>query len=206
MQCRPPLSAHILQRTAEDYREEYSDVADKVISNFYVDNLLDSFDNEDEAILFAHRIRKLLKLGGFHLNQWLSSSRVVLSALPPEDRSQPTLNLDFDKLPAERTLGVLWDSESDSFKFKIKLIDELNTKRSILRVVASIFDPLGLLTPVVLLAKKILQDIWQSGADWDDIVQPDILNRWSSWKNELHYLETLSVPRAFTTSPNFKNI
>jgi hypothetical protein len=181
-------------------------VADKVISNFYVDNLLDSFDNEDEAILFAHRIRKLLKLGGFHLNQWLSSSRVVLSALPPEDRSQPTLNLDFDKLPAERTLGVLWDSESDSFKFKIKLIDELNTKRSILRVVASIFDPLGLLTPVVLLAKKILQDIWQSGADWDDIVQPDILNRWSSWKNELHYLETLSVPRAFTTSPNFKNI
>lgn len=104
-----------------------------------------SFDTEEEAIRFAHRIRSLLKLGGFHLNQWLSSSRAVLAALPSEDRSQPTLNLDLDKLPAERTLGVLWDSDSDSFKFKIKIDSEANTKRKILRVVASIFDPLHLL-------------------------------------------------------------
>jgi hypothetical protein len=202
----PFVCAHILQRTAEDNRIEFSDVADKVASNFYVDNLLDSFDTEEEAINFAQRIRSLLKRGGFHLNQWLSSSRAVLATLPSEDRSQPMLNLDLDKLPAERTLGVLWDSDSDSFKFKIKIDSEANTKRKILRVVASIFDPLGLLTPVVLTAKKILQDIWQTGAGWDDLIQSDILNQWLRWMNELHNLELLSVPRSFTQSPNFKGI
>ena len=202
----PFVCGHILQRTAKDHYEEFSDVADKVLSNFYVDNLLDSFDTEEDTIRFVQRIRSLLKRGGFHLNQWLSSSRAVLATLPPEDRSQPTLNLDLDELPSERTLGVLWDSESDSFKFKIKLDSEANTKRKILRVVASIYDPLGLLAPVVITAKKILQDIWQTGADWDDIIQINILDQWFRWMNELLHLEMLSVPRAFTSSSQFENI
>ena len=150
----PFICTHILQQTARDYKEEFTVIADKVASNFYVDNLLDSFDTEDEAIHFVNRMRLLLKRGGFHLNQWLSSSRKVLSVIPSEDLNQPTLNLEFDKLPSESTLGVLGDSESDSFKFKINVESELKTKRNILSAVSAFFDPLGLLAAVVLTAKR----------------------------------------------------
>lgn len=158
----PFVCNYALRATAEDFRQQFEDVADKVVCNFYVDNFLDSFDTVDEALSTAKRISDLLTKGGFHLHQWLSSFREFLAAVPPEDvhwtsGSVPTLNLDLDDMPTERTLGLLWNSGSDSFMFKIKESKEANTKRKILSLVTSIFYPLGLLAPVVLKAKRILK-------------------------------------------------
>ena len=79
-----------------------------------------SFTRKQKQINCYKDSTALLKKGGFHLNQWLSSSREVLALVLESDRNQPRLNLDLDDLPTERTLGVLYDSESDHFIFDVK--------------------------------------------------------------------------------------
>ena len=86
------------------------------------------------------------------------------------ERAPSVLGLDLDKVnpPIERTLGLKWDLGKDVFTFKVTLRDRPNTHRGILSMTSSVFDPLGLVAPVVLTAKKCLQDICKKKIGWDD--------------------------------------
>lgn len=67
-----------------------------------------------------------------------------------------------------KILGLLWCPERDVFKYKIE-ITALNdlpvTKRNILSQIASLFDPLGLVGPIVIRAKILMQKLWQLQCD-----------------------------------------
>ena len=56
----------------------------------------------------------------------------------------------------------------ESFNFPSKTIDPSSTKRGVLSAVASIFDPIGFLTPFILKAKLLLQSMWRLKIGWDD--------------------------------------
>ena len=78
----PPSCFFALRHTVETNRNMFPDVSDKLKDNFYDDNLLDSFDNEEQAIKFSRNAIKSLAMGGFRLNQWISSSKILMSAIP----------------------------------------------------------------------------------------------------------------------------
>jgi hypothetical protein len=61
-----------------------------------------------------------------------------------------------------KTLGLLWDSKNDLLKYDAKPIDQKSrvTKRSVLSIIAQIFDPLGIIGAVITRAKIILQKLW----------------------------------------------
>lgn len=90
--------------------------------------------------------------------QWLSSSRPVLATVNKGDLSK-SLDLDSERLPVERTLGMLWNCQSDAFAFRTSTRANIKTKREVLQEVSSIYDPMGFLNPVVMVAKSLLQDI-----------------------------------------------
>ena len=91
-------------------------------------------------------------------------------------------------------LGVHWCIETDTLQFWIELKDKL-LSRGILSTVSSIYDPLGLLAPVILQGKRILQELCRDGVGWDDKVPEDIRPRWERRCSELTTLEKLKVPR-----------
>jgi len=132
-----------------------------IIKNFYVDNYLGSLETEEEAVEAAKQLTAVTKLGGFRLTKWLSSSRKVMGAIDVEERAEPTMDLSLDPLPIDRTLGVLYSSEDDAFLFRPELITNLKTYREVLSAVSTIFDPVGILSPVVITAKCLLQDIFR---------------------------------------------
>ncbi|XP_057376227.1 uncharacterized protein LOC130697337 [Daphnia carinata] len=197
----PTSCIFALNRTADDYRSQFPDVADSVRRNFYVDNYLDSFESEDEVIKRSREMKSLLQLGGFNLTKWTSSSRTVIAALREFGLASPTLNLDLEKLPVERTLGVMWDSERDMLSFKIRKPPNnvTLTKRAFLSIISSVYDPLGLVAPVIFVMKSLLQDIWtnEERIGWDDVVPETLSQRFYGWYDHLENLESLSVPRCF---------
>lgn len=71
------------------------------------------------------------------------------------------LDLDRKKLPVERALGMYWDTESDTFGFRVIVINGTFTRRSILSTVGLVYDPFGLLTPFILKAKQIPQQLFK---------------------------------------------
>ena len=84
-----------------------------------------------------------------------------MTALQPFGLAVPTLDLDRDELPVERTLGVHWDRQTDSFTFRIqnKLDKDTSvTKRVFLSILMSVYDPLGLVAPIVFSMKSMLQE------------------------------------------------
>ena len=62
------------------------------------------------------------------------------------------------------------DVVKDSFVFESLTFErEEGTKRAILEIVASIFDPLGFVSPFVLTAEIFLQELWRMKLDWDKL-------------------------------------
>ena len=80
-----------------------------------------------------------------------------------------------DQLPTKRALGVRWDVETDTFGFKISLKDKPITRRGILSIVSSAYDPLGFVAPFIFQAKRLLQDLCRKSLGWDDLVSNEDL-------------------------------
>ena len=76
------------------------------------------------------------------------------------------LNIDDEKLPTERALGMMWSIEDDEFGFRIEMKDRPLTSRGILSIVSSIYDPFGCVSPAVLPAKQLLQAMCRLKLGW----------------------------------------
>ncbi|KAK7884419.1 hypothetical protein WMY93_027542 [Mugilogobius chulae] len=116
--------------------------------------------------------------------------KMVLSAIPEEERAAEVkdIDLDRDSLPMERALGVHWCIQSDSFQFRIMLSDKTPTRRNILSLVSSVYDPLGILSPVTLQAKKILQELCRRKIGWDVIIPDDLAHECEEGYGTVSYL------------------
>ena len=96
-----------------------------------------------------------------HARKWLSNEPEVLQAIPSSDCATE-VDLDQGELPPVKTLGVLWCPMEDVFKFQVNQPTEKNskTKRNLSKI-ATLFDPLGLLSAYIVRAKVLLQDmVW----------------------------------------------
>lgn len=194
----PSVATFALQKCATDFADEFGqEVANTVKKNFYVDDCLKSTANEDTAITICAELRSMLAKGGFRLTKWSSNNRKLLSSIPEKERAQGFQDLDLDEesLPMERALGIQWCAESDQFRFKINLKDRPHTRRGLLSLVSSIFDPLGFLAPVVLPAKRILQDLCRQKYGWDEDLPDTVIKSWKKWISSLPQLEKFGVDR-----------
>ena len=194
----PSCSNFALKKTAADNTAHFDDqTIETVQRNFYVDDCLKSVGDEDNAVKLAAELRSLLALGGFNLTKWLSNSRKVIESLPESERAAQVKDLDFDKAPIERALGVRWNVASDTFGFAIVIKDRPLTRRGILSIISSIYDPLGFVAPFILTAKLILQDLCRLKLGWDDKIPDEFQDRWQTWLSDLPQLEQLAIDRCF---------
>lgn len=151
----PSVASYALQRTAEDQRGTAApEAVETVLRNFYVDDCLKSVATVEEAVFLVKNLLDLCAEGGFSLTKWVSNNRRVLSTIPAELRATELrdFNLTKDSLPTEQVLGVQWCTEDDVFTYNIKPQDKPKTRRGILSIVNSTYDPLGFLAPLILPA------------------------------------------------------
>ena len=149
----PSCSNFALRKTEEDSKGEFSEEVVKTVKrNFYVDDCLKSVKSAESAVELVHQLQDILSKGGFRLTKWSCNSSEVLDSIPRVERAKSVLDLDLDKgkLPIQRTLGLHWDMTSDKFWFNVVLKDKPNTRRGILSLVSSVYDPLGFVAPIIV--------------------------------------------------------
>ena len=93
-----------------------------------------------------------------------------------------------EPLPTERALGVVWYIKTDVLSLKITIKTRPSTKRGILSVVGSVYDPLGMTIPFVVPTKILLQQLCRYGYGWDDQAPPECQERWERWLQDLNLL------------------
>ncbi len=190
----PGCANFALKRIAQDHREEFGSAAsDFLRKNFYVDDGLASVATEDKAIDLMAKTKDLCAAGGLRLHKIASNSKSVLSQIQPEDRCKDIGG----SSTIEKTLGVYWCLENDTLHFRITLQSRSPTRRNILSTVCSIFDPLGMVAPVILSARRILQELCAMKLDWDEDIPEKQRQEWDRWQTGILELEGLSVERCY---------
>jgi len=190
------LAIRSLRKLAEEHLEQYPLASKITLRDFYVDDLVSGADTVQEALQIKDELIQLLQTGKFELRKWASNEPALRDDQGISEQKEFIHAT--DKNCERRTLGIVWEYTSDSFKFSsLAYLPPLEkpTKRSILSRIALIFDPLGLLGPVTLLAKVIMQDLWRLRMDWDESIPLDLLTRWQRYENELQDLRDISIPR-----------
>lgn len=189
-----------LKHLAKENSDLYPKASQFIMRDFYVDDGLASVENTQDAIQLAREAQELCAKGGLRLHKFVSNDRDVLESIPPSERAANVKNMDlsFDNLPLERALGIQWDVESDHFQLCVGLKDQPATRRGILSTVASLFDPLGFVAPVLLKAKIILQDTCRQGMGWDDPLPDELQPKWEQWRTDLAQLNNVTIPRTYS--------
>ncbi|KAL7852287.1 hypothetical protein SRHO_G00180720 [Serrasalmus rhombeus] len=196
----PSCASYALRRCAEDNKHMFdASVVNTVLHNIYIDDCLKSVTSLEQALSLYHDLRKICQTGGFKLTKWISNSTEVLSKIPDEEKAQGNKDLDLDHnpFPIERALGVQWCVQSDSFRFRVVIQNRPLTRRGILSMVSSVYNPLGILAPIILPAKNILQELSRSKISWDDAVPENLAQQWFKWVQGIQQLCEFELDRCF---------
>ncbi|XP_044757810.1 uncharacterized protein LOC123315965 [Coccinella septempunctata] len=180
------LAIRTMRQLAIDEKKNHHLAAEIVLRDFYVDDLLSGADTIEEARHIQKEVTDLLRKRGFNIRKWKYNELT---------ESKSTVTLD-DKNGPTKTLGITWTPREDNIQYLIKRNSEHRlTKRKILSEIATIFDPLGLLSPVIIQAKLLIQEIWKTNTSWDEPPTEHIRNTWKNFRNELPKLEEIQVQR-----------
>ena len=194
----PSCANFCLKQTAREFGHLYpSMISGAVLHNFYVDDCLVSVPTVKEAVTMQQKLTELLARRGFHLRKWISNDDKVLESISELERSNLGQFM-LDNGVKEKVLGIQWHVKGDYFTFDIHVNKKSFTRRGLLFMTASVYDPMGFVAPVILEAKLLLQDLCKQKANWDSVISEEERVRWSLWLEELPYLSELRIPRCFT--------
>ncbi|XP_044595862.1 uncharacterized protein LOC123272906 [Cotesia glomerata] len=191
----PFLALRTILQLIRDEGSKYPKAVPVLLSGRYVDDVLGGADTIEEAKETAKQVNELCMAGGFPLQKWLSNHKEVLQSI---DSSKHLFSTTVSLNPESdiHILGMSWNSVTDTFHFPVfKPAEKVFTKRSILSTIAHLFDPTGLLSPIMITAKLIMQKLWTIKIGWDDQLPSSIANEWLIFINSMTEIESLVFPR-----------
>lgn len=166
-----------------------------------MDDLLTGSDTIKNLLRIQQEISRILLTGGFELRKWSTNSPEAIKKFKLiEHLNSNTIELGENE--TNKTLGILWNPKQDCIQFSANILNDNQrvTKRNILSKTAQIFDPLGLLSPIIIVAKLIMKNIWRSQVTWDEPVPNEIYISWSKFCSSLSELAHLFIPRYISTN------
>lgn len=188
------LAIRVLHKLADDERMNFPRAAEILQRHLYVDDFMSGANTIAEAIAIRNELIMLLSRGGFIIRQWAFNDECIIDGL---DSSVIHKNFIIDADRTLKTLDVSWKAAGDKFYYVVQpiRISDKWTKRNILSEIAKIFDPIGLLGPIILHAKRIVQDLWRSGVHWDESVPQAISTEWITFVDQMSILGQITFDR-----------
>ncbi|GFX92288.1 DUF1758 domain-containing protein [Trichonephila clavipes] len=189
----PFLATRTLKALADEEKAEFPDAADVIRNDSYMDYILSGGVYILEgAKKLQTRLSELLLRGGFELHKWVSNSPELLKDL---SASSYVFDKEIQDAPV-KTLGMLWDPKVDCLTYKVKISDKVNfSKRDVLSEIARLFDPLGLIGPIVTKAKIFIQELWKIKLDWSEQLPPDAMEEWKNFYQKISKVNNFKMPR-----------
>ena len=143
-------SPYLLQETLHTHLSQNAEGNDK----FYVDNYMNTYNNQAELVSDKVRLDNVMNQESMPLQEWVSNNEHFNSlyhlAVPV----------------TQNVLGISWNPHTDNMNIVVgeKLTHEDSwryTKRKVLSLVSSVFDPLGWVSPLTIRGKIFLQTLWK---------------------------------------------
>ncbi|XP_055715003.1 uncharacterized protein LOC129809212 [Phlebotomus papatasi] len=188
----PFLATRAINQLADDEGNKFPLAASPIKSNFYVDDGLISVPDQGTLFELKQQLIQIMDCACIKLAKFRTNCD-DLKEMSSNDQNDLTFSDHIVK-----TLGMIWNPELDTFQYKVSLPVQSTevSKRQMLSTLARIFDPIGLINPIVVVAKMLLQEAWSyKDINWDTPVPTDLQRKWSAFMQDLPGVETLRIPR-----------
>ena len=217
-------SPFLLNATIKHHLQNYeNEFARKIASSLYVDDLTCGDKDDLKAFDLYKNAKYMFREGGLELRKWESNSEKLMENIKRSEQNMienvtPNFVEDTETYAdsvtnkvtpsndvESKTLGILWDKGKDEFVFRFNEMcassDKMKcTKRNVLAKIASIYDPIGYLSPIVVKLKALFQKICISKGDWDSLIDNELQKEWQLWINDAISTE-LRFTRCYLPSP-----
>lgn len=148
-----------------------------------------------EAVELQQQFITMCSKGGMELRKWCSNHSKLLNHLPTDLRGD-TVDFD-DNEHSMKVLGVTWVPKPDVIQFKIQPLSTNCpcTKRIVVSEMSKLFDPIGLVAPVIIRAKMFIQELWRLQLTWDETLPQEHCTAWNNFRFDIQRLRELNIPR-----------
>ena len=177
----------VIKEIGKDKHDTDHVVAKSIDADFYMDDFIKSGNSLETLIHTITSVTNTLSQYGFRLHKWIYNE-YLLNKIPESEKTSTN---------QAKILGINWDIESYNLSLREINKSFIPTKRGMLSVLCSIYDPLGFIAPCILEAKLIVQECWKRNLDWDDPLPCDLLSRFEKWQKELYLIKDIKVPRFY---------
>ncbi|XP_063629208.1 uncharacterized protein LOC134800656 [Cydia splendana] len=197
----PTTVLYVKNENAKTHSTEFPIAAEKTIKNTYMDDMLIALDtSEEHARRVVNDIYELNMRASFELRGFASNHPAVISDVINSKEETSLLGAS----ESERALGLKWNHKRDTLGFNVNFRNtpedvlngqKLPTKRQVTSSAMSIFDPIGYVSPISVLGKALMQEIWRTGIGWDSPIPVSLAPAWRSFIDNVQQLRDLEIPR-----------
>ena len=193
-------SAFLLGGVIECHLDTWKEREDVAVAemqeSLYVDDLLSDGATVEEAKELKEKAIEIFEGATFTLHKWQSNvPRLEESTVSSEEEDTfAKQQLGEPQAGGSSLLGLGWNKKSDEVIVSFPDWEAAPTKRGVLRKLASIYDPLGLVSPVTLLGKCLYRAVWCEKLAWDAELTGRLKLKWQRWEQSLP--KQMSVSRA----------
>ena len=195
----PFLLNGVLQQHLENLSETYPETVREIRDSLYVDDLISGAPTTGQARQLKREAVEIFEDGKITLHKWNSNVRELeTDGIVTDLGEQSFAKEQFNAVQGEsKLLGLGWNKAEDKLLVNFPSIPAVTTRRGILASLAKVYDPLGLVSPVILEAKQLYRDACVKKLAWDAPLPQEILEGWEKWERGLP--DTVATVRSIPT-------
>ncbi|CAB4040213.1 Hypothetical predicted protein [Paramuricea clavata] len=197
----PFLLGGVIEQHLANCAPRLPDRVNEISRDLYVNDLISGASSVSSASDLKQDAIAIFEDASFQLHKWNSNA-------PELELNQPSSQSDTDQTYAKqqfppssesggKLLGVAWDKRNDTLSVIFPPNQDVSTKREVLAKLASIYDPLGLASPILFQGKLMYRDSCERKLPWDGPLPDNLAKRWKTW--ECNMPPIISSPLSLAT-------
>ncbi|XP_057308167.1 uncharacterized protein LOC130646050 [Hydractinia symbiolongicarpus] len=206
----PFLLNGTIRQHLNKFLDMYSEIVKKLGEDLYVDDTTTGCNSVEEGKKFQEVAVDVMSKAGFELRKWFTNNNELQVFFDRRKGCDKTIGDDMtfaksqvngiNKDYSHKVLGLTWDKHTDCFLFDFNEFIRKSkacsfTKRNVLSLSASMYDPLGIISPITAQIKTFFQSLCVDKSDWDEVISGGIEARWIDLLEKIEFLSVVRVPR-----------
>ncbi|XP_058827982.1 uncharacterized protein LOC131687905 [Topomyia yanbarensis] len=201
----PFLDTRTIQQLALDEENHFPLAARALIDDTYMYDVITGADEVDTALKLQTQLDTMMSRGKFRLQKCSNCSSVLEGMSEDELAIRTSDGIELDPDPTLKPLGLTWMPITDTWKFQSTIptvhTTTSPTKRYVLSVITTLFDPLGLLGAAITSAMismqllRTLRNETNNRVGWDQTLPPTVGESWKRYHEQFLLFNQLRIDR-----------
>ena len=181
----PFLLNGVIQQHLESWQTRLPESAKEALRSLYVDDFISGEPTVSKAKQLKRETTEIFADAKFELHKWHSNEPELETECENYEPTFAKQQLDYTPSGKSKLLGLPWDKTEDTLSLTFPTFPAEITKRGILANLAQVYDPLGVVSPVMLDGKRIYREACNQKIAWDAPLPEAIALQWTKWENQL---------------------